>query len=93
MLNQNCFQVFKLPLTVSGCYNTTYLNKKLFSHKLKVLNYDGLWENKKLSDKKSTLRLDNIDSFISIGQYQLVLPDNLTLTIILKNENTVGGPG
>ena len=33
-------------------YNTnvrlfTYLNNKLFSHEFKILNYDGLWENKK----------------------------------------------
>ena len=28
----------------------TYLNNKLFSPELKILNYDGLWENKKISD-------------------------------------------
>ena len=33
----------------------TYLNKKLFPHKLKILNYDRLWENKKLSDKNQRL--------------------------------------
>ena len=42
----------KLPLTVSRSYNTnarlTYLNNKLFSHELKILNYDELWENKKI---------------------------------------------
>ena len=26
----------------------TDLNNKLFSHELKILNYDGLWENKKI---------------------------------------------
>ena len=41
-----------LPLTVSGCCSTnvrllTYLNDNLFSHELKILNYDELWENKK----------------------------------------------
>ena len=34
-----------------GCYNTNvrlfiYLNDKIFSHELKILNYDGLWETK-----------------------------------------------
>ena len=33
------------------CYDSnikllTYLNNKLFSHESKILNYDGLWENK-----------------------------------------------
>ena len=28
-----------------------YLNYKPFSHELKILNYDGLRENKKLSDE------------------------------------------
>ena len=27
------------------------MNSKLFSDDLKILNYDGLWENKKFSDK------------------------------------------
>ena len=64
--------LLKLPLTALGCYNTnvrlfTYLNNKLFSHELKILNYDGLWENKKILARKSTLRLDKIDSLISTG--------------------------
>ena len=47
---------FKLPLTALGWYYTnvrlyTYLNNKLFSHELKILNYDGLWENKKPLDE------------------------------------------
>ena len=29
-----------------------YLNDKLFSHDLKILNYDGLWKNKKNSQMK-----------------------------------------
>ena len=42
----------KLPLTVSGGYKTNvrlfnYLNK-LFSRELKILNHDGLWEEKKV---------------------------------------------
>ena len=46
----------KLQLTASGCYNTnaalfSYLNNKIFSHELKIFNYDGLWENKKFADK------------------------------------------
>ena len=32
----------------------TCLNEKLFSHELKILNYDGLRENK----KKSRMKLD-----------------------------------
>ena len=48
----------------------TYLNNQLFSHELKILNY-GLWENIKILGSKSTLRLDKIDSLISIGQHQL----------------------
>ena len=55
----------KKPLTVSGCYNTngrlfTYLNNKLFSHELKILNYDGFGENKKFSDENQ--RFDWIKS-------------------------------
>ena len=46
----------KLPLTVSGGYNTNArlfndLNKELFSHEFKILNYDGLWEKKEFSDE------------------------------------------
>ena len=56
LLNQNGFQVVKLPLTVSGSYNISvrlfsYLKNKLFTQELKTLNYDGLWENKKFSDE------------------------------------------
>ena len=54
LLNQNFFWVLKLPLTALRCYDTnvwlfTYLNNKLFSHEL--LNYDGLWENRKIPDE------------------------------------------
>ena len=47
---------FVVPLTGSGCYNRnvrffTYLNKKFFSQELKILNCDGLCENKKFSDE------------------------------------------
>ena len=28
-----------------------HLNNKLLSHELKILNYDGLWENKKFPDE------------------------------------------
>ena len=70
LLNQNFF--WNLPLTALGCYDKnvrlfTYLNRKLFSHELKLLNYDGLWENKKNPGWKSTLQLDKIDSLILIG--------------------------
>ena len=46
--------ILKLPLAALGYYDTTvrlftYLNNKLFSHELKILNYDGLWENKKIN--------------------------------------------
>ena len=53
MLNQISFEFLKLPLTAFGCHDTdvkllTYLNNKLFTHELKTLDYDGLWENKKI---------------------------------------------
>ena len=49
LLNQNFFRVPKLPLTALGCYDTNarHLNNKLLSRELKILNYDGLRENKK----------------------------------------------
>ena len=55
-----------------GCNDTnvrlfTCLNNKLFSHELKILNYDGLWENKKLPDENQ--RFDWIKSFY---RYRLV---------------------
>ena len=64
--------LLKLPLTALGCYNTnvrlfTYLNNKLFSHELKILNYDGLWENKKFSDENQ-----RFDWIKSIHVYRLV---------------------
>ena len=54
-IGRHCKRV-KLPLTALGCYDTNfrllnYLNNKLISHELKILNYDGLWENKKFSDE------------------------------------------
>ena len=54
------------------CYDTnvrlfTYLNNKLFLHELKILNYDGLWENKKLSDENQ-----GFDWIKSIHGYRLV---------------------
>ena len=54
--NHNSFSIVELPLTVSGCSNTsvlllTYLNDKLFLYVLKTLYYDGSWENKKFSDE------------------------------------------
>ena len=71
------------------------MNNKLFSHKLKILNYDGLWENKKILGYKWTLQLDKIDSLISIGLYRWLADINLfvwlddlaCLTIIRKNES------
>ena len=45
----------------------TYLNNKLFSHELKILNYDGLWENKKIPDENQ-----RFDWIISILGYRLV---------------------
>ena len=41
--------------------------RKLFSRVLKILNYDGLWENKKLSDENQ-----RFDWIKSIPWYQLV---------------------
>ena len=56
LLNRISFEFLKLPLTALGWHDTnvrlfTYLNNKLFSHELKILNYDGLWENKKIPDE------------------------------------------
>ena len=45
----------------------TYLNKKLFSHKFKILNYDGLWENKKNPGENH-----HFDWIKSIHGYRLV---------------------
>ena len=72
LLNQNFLWVLKLPLTALGCYNTnvrlfTYLNNKLFSHELKILNYDGIWENKKLPDENQ-----RFDWIKSVHGYRLV---------------------
>ena len=63
------------------------------------LNYDGLWENKKFSDENQCF-----DWIKSIHWYRLVnngwladislwLDDFTCLTMIRKNENTVGGLG
>ena len=63
------------------------------------LNYDGLWENKKFSDENQCF-----DWIKSIYWYRLVnngwladislwLDDFTCLTMIRKNENTVGGLG
>ena len=45
--------VVKLPLKASGCYSTNlrlvFLNNKYLSRELKILSYDGLWENKKMT--------------------------------------------
>ena len=46
--------VVKLPLKPSGCYSTNLrlfviLNNKYLSRELKILSYDGLWENKKMT--------------------------------------------
>ena len=38
---------------------------KIISHVSEILYYDGLWENKKLSDENH--HFDPIDSLISIG--------------------------
>ena len=92
LLNQNCFYFVKLPLTVSECFNTnvtlfTWITK-LFSRVLKILNYDGLWENKKLADENQRFHWIK-----SIHWYRLVnigwLADINLLDYISKNENTV----
>ena len=64
MLQHKCqaFQLFehshkKRKDYVSCDYD---LNNKLFSYELKILNYDRLWENKKLSDENQ--RFDRIKS-------------------------------
>ena len=60
------FQIcIKLPLTVSGCYNTnvrffTYLNNKNIITCFENIELDGLWENKKLLDGNQ--RIDWIKS-------------------------------
>ena len=45
----------------------SYLNNKVFSDEFKILNYDGLWENKKFSDENQRL-----DWTKSIPGYRLV---------------------
>ena len=65
LLNQISFEFLILPLTALGCHDTnvrlfTYLNNRLFSHELKILNYDGLWGNKKIPDENQ--RFDWIKS-------------------------------
>ena len=55
-----------------GCYDTnvtllTYLNNEIFSHELKILNYDELWENKKILDENQ-----RFDWIKSIHGYRLV---------------------
>ena len=45
----------------------TGLNNKLFSHELKILNYDGLWGNKKFPDENQ-----HFDWIKSIRGYRLV---------------------
>ena len=42
--------------------------KLFFSHDLKILNYDGLWENKKLSHENQ-----RFDWIKSIHGYRLVI--------------------
>ena len=54
---------------------------KLFSDVLEVLNYDGFWESKKLSDENQRRFIDSD---------WLILIDSLIST---KNENTVEGHG
>ena len=101
MLNQNFFWVLKLPLTALGCYDT---NVRLFTclNFTWVENIELWWimGKQKIPGWKSTLRLDKIDSWISIGYYrltrwyQLVLLDYLTcFTITRKNKITVGWSG
>ena len=46
--------VVKLLLKASGCYSTNlrllvFLNNKYLSRELKILSYDELWENKKMT--------------------------------------------
>ena len=45
----------------------TGLNNKLFSHELKILNYDGLWGKKKFPDENQ-----HFDWIKSIRGYRLV---------------------
>ena len=45
----------------------TYLNNELFSHELKILNYDELWENEKFLNENQ-----RIDWIKSIHGYRLV---------------------
>ena len=56
----NSFRMLRLKLF-------TYLIKKLFSHEWKLLNYDGLWENKKIPDENQ-----RFDWIKSIHGYRLV---------------------
>ena len=84
MLNDNCFWVAKLILTASGCYNSnvrllSYSNDNLFSHELKILNYDGLWENKKISRMKIYVSLRQ-NWFVDIDW--LISVDSLSSTFL-----------
>ena len=58
------------------CQLFTFSNDKLFLRELKILNYIGLWGNKKNSDY-SALRLDEIS--FNIGSFaDIDLLDDLT---------------
>ena len=80
LLNQNFFWVLKLPLTALRSYDAnvrlfTYLNNNLLSHELKISNYDGLWENKKIPDEN-----ERFDWIKPIHGYRLVYIGRLTDT-------------
>ena len=56
--------VFKLLITINSlrmlqhkCQAFYLFENELFSYELKLLNYDGLWENKKLSDENQRFDL------------------------------------
>ena len=81
LLNENCLQVVKFPSTTSRCYNINFSrsptsSEKLLSPELKILIYDGLWENKKCPEESRCFdwiklidwyRLVNIDWLIDIN--------------------------
>ena len=72
LLNQNFFWVLKSPLTALEWLDKNfrlffYLNNKLFPNELKILNNDGLWENKKIPDENQ-----RFDWIKSIHGYRLV---------------------
>ena len=102
LLSKKLIKSYKLLSINSRCYNAnvkllTCLNNKLFSYELKILNYDGLWENKKFSDENQ-----RFDWIKPIHWYWLVNINWLADIDLFKSmiwlvksrlKDAVGGPG